>query len=54
MIDRLLIKLTQESTWRGLIALVTAFGMTIDPTRAEAIVAAGITAIGIINILKDD
>jgi hypothetical protein len=52
--DKIISKLSQESTWRGIIAIATAFGATIDPVRAGAIIAAGLTVIGFINILKKD
>lgn len=44
--------LKQESTWRGLIAISTAFGLVIEPTQVAAIVAAGLAAIGLINTFK--
>jgi len=47
-------KLSQESTWRGIIAIATACGSTIDPARANAIVAGGLTLIGLINVIKKD
>jgi hypothetical protein len=52
--DKIISKLSQESTWRGIIAIATAFGATIDPGRASAIIAAGLTIIGFVNILKKD
>lgn len=48
------LKLHQESTWRGIIALVTAFGVTLSPDQSEAIVAGGIALIGLINVFKGD
>ncbi len=50
----LLAKLTQESTWRGLIYILTAFGVTIKPELTEAIVATGLGAGGLINVVKKD
>lgn len=50
---RLIRKLQQESTWRGLIAIAAACGCAIDPARADAIVAAALTLIGFINVWKD-
>ena len=52
--EKLIAKLAQESTWRGLIAIAIAFGATIEPDRVAAIVAAGMTIIGLVNILKKD
>ena len=51
--DRLLDKLAQESTWRGIVALLMAVGVTLEPGRMDAIVAAGMTIIGIINVVKN-
>lgn len=47
-------RLGQESTWRGFITTVTAFGIIIKPELAEAIIAAGLALVGVINILKND
>jgi len=44
----------QESTWRGLVLVLTALGWTMKPELAEAIVAAGLSVVGLINILKAD
>jgi len=46
-------KLSQESTWRGIVAVLTAFGVTLDPERANAIMAVGLCIIGTINVTKD-
>jgi hypothetical protein len=46
--------LKSESTWRGLIAIATAFGVKLAPDQADSIVAAGLAAIGIINTFKKD
>lgn len=47
----LLDRLTETSTWRGLIALATAFGVTIQPDLANAIIGAGLGLIGLVNVL---
>lgn len=52
--NKLYQKLQQESTWRGLIAIAMACGSTIDPARQNAIVAGGLTLIGLINVAKND
>lgn len=46
--------LKQESTWRGIIALAMAFGITIDPSLQAAIITIGLSLIGSINIFKKD
>lgn len=47
-------RLKQESTWRGLIQLAIACGIGISPDQATAIIAAGVSIIGAINVLKKD
>jgi len=44
--------LKTESTWRGLIAIATAFGVKLAPDQAESIIAAGLATIGLINTFK--
>ena len=44
----------QESTWRGIITIVTAVGVVLKPDQIEAIVAAGLALVGLINIFKKD
>jgi hypothetical protein len=48
----LLRRLQETSTWRGIILLVTAAGIKLEPDLAEAIIALGLAAVGIINILR--
>jgi len=47
-------RLTQESTWRGIILVMTAFGVQIAPELIEAIIAVGLALVGAINIIKKD
>jgi hypothetical protein len=54
MKNLILDRLKQESTWRGLIQLVIACGVGIKPDQASAIIAAGVSVIGAINVLKKD
>jgi ribosomal protein L12E/L44/L45/RPP1/RPP2 len=44
----------ESSTWRGLVAIITAAGITLDPAQMEAIVAAGLAAIGVIGAFFPD
>lgn len=46
-------RFSQESTWRGLTGILTAFGVLIEPAKAEAIIAGGMFIIGSINFAKD-
>lgn len=45
-------RLKENSTWRGLVALLTAFGVTLSPEQTNAIVAAGLAVIGLINVFR--
>lgn len=46
-------KFSQESTWRGLIAVMTSFGVMLGPDQANAIIAVGLFLIGTINVAKN-
>ena len=48
----LLQKLSEESTWRGLIQIATAFGVMIRPELAGYIISGGLGIVGIINSIK--
>ena len=48
----LLARLTENSTWRGLIAIATAAGVMLTPEQSDAIVALGLAAIGAINVFR--
>ena len=50
----LLEKLSQESTWRGIIAVAGGFGVAFAPDQQEAIIAGVLGVVGIINIFKKD
>jgi len=47
-------KLTQPSTIRGIIALLGAFGITVQPEYHEHIIAAVLALIGIINVWRKE
>ena len=50
MIDRL----KEPSSWRGLVMLTTAFGVTMNPDLVDSIVAAGTGLAGIIGFAFKD
>lgn len=50
LIDRL----DERSTWRGLVLIATALGVTLSPEQAEAIIAAGLAAAGLIGAFAAD
>lgn len=54
MLDFILERGKEASTWRGLMALVTAVGIAVSPELGEAIVALGLAVIGILGVLTKD
>jgi len=44
----------ESSSWRGLILVVTAFGITINPEIATHIIAAGTAVAGLIGVFVPD
>jgi hypothetical protein len=45
-------RLSENSTWRGLILVGTAVGLRLEPEHQEAIVAAGLGLVGAINVFR--
>lgn len=45
-------RLSENSTWRGIILVLTAAGVQIAPDLANAIIATGLSVVGLINILR--
>jgi hypothetical protein len=43
-------RFSESSTWRGLIAILTAFGVMLSPDQVEAIIAAGLFLAGAIGV----
>jgi hypothetical protein len=46
-------KLKQNSTWRGIIALVGAVAIVIRPNDIAVIIPAILTLIGSVNVIRD-
>lgn len=47
-------RLKEPSSWRGLVMLATAFGVTLNPDLMDSIVAAGTGLAGIIGFAFKD
>ncbi len=47
-------KLTEPSTIRGIIALLGAFGITVQPEYHDHIIAAVLALIGIVNVWRKE
>lgn len=43
--------LTEPSTWRGLIWLLTALGVSLNPEQQAALIAFGMAAAGLIGVV---
>jgi hypothetical protein len=52
IVNIVLERLSENSTWRGLILVATALGLNLDPELQNAILAAGLGAIGLINVIR--
>jgi len=52
LLNTLLEKLSENSTWRGLILIATAVGVKIEPELQEAILVAGLGLVGLINVIR--
>ena len=52
-ITNIMNRIKQESTWRGIILMFTAFGVQIAPELQEAIITVGLALVGAINFLKN-
>lgn len=50
MTDKFGVGLGEASTWRGLVALLTVFGVQLAPEQTEAIVTAGVAVYGLIGV----
>ena len=47
-------RLSEPSTWRGIMMLLTAFGVTISPELQEYIISGGLALVGIIGMVTKD
>jgi hypothetical protein len=45
-------RLSENSTWRGLILLGTAVGLRLDPELQNQIIASGLALVGLINVIR--
>lgn len=54
MIRYIINRLSERSTWLGLIALLTACGATVEPALSEYIISAGVGIAGAIGVITKD
>ena len=45
-------RLSESSTWRGLVLFATGIGITVEPELATKITAVGLGIVGVVNILR--
>jgi hypothetical protein len=48
----LLNRLSENSTWRGIILLATAAGLKLAPELWDSIIAIGLSIVGLINVVR--
>ena len=54
ILDYIMDRLQEPSTWRGLVFVISAAGITLEPSKANAIAAAGMALVGAINIFRKE
>jgi uncharacterized membrane protein len=50
----LLTRMHEASTWRGIVMLISAMGITLSPEQTAAIIAAGMALVGLIGVFVPD
>lgn len=54
IIDYLVSRAKERSTWLGLISLATALGIALDAAQQDAVIAAGMAAAGLVAAFTKD
>lgn len=54
ILDYILDRLAEASTWRGIVFVISAAGITLDPTKANSIIGAAMAVVGAINICRKE
>jgi len=54
IISYLLARMSEASTWRGIVMLLTALGVTVTPEQSNAVIEGGLAATGLIGIFFAD
>lgn len=50
----LIARLSERSTWRGLVLIATALGVTLSPEQAEAVITLGLAVVGVLGAFTAD
>lgn len=54
ILNYILERAKEPSSWRGCLLLLTALGISIEPALQESILAFGLSATGLINLLRKE
>lgn len=54
ILEIILTRLSEQSTWRGIILLATAAGLRLSPEHWEAILSLGLALVAAINIFRKE
>ena len=54
MKDLILKKLSEKTTWLGVLSLVTVFGVSLTPELSESIVTAVLAIVGLVNVILNE
>ena len=52
IINLIVERLSENSTWRGIILLGTALGLRLEPELQTQIITAGLSLVGLINVIR--
>ena len=52
LLNVILERLSENSTWRGLVLVATALGVQLEPELQNHIVAGGLALVGLINVIR--
>jgi len=54
MLDFIIQRAKERSTWLGITGFLTAIGVALDPSQAEAVAAAGVAIAGLVAVFTKD
>lgn len=52
IVNIILERLSENSTWRGLLLIATAVGVKLNPELQNQIITTGLSAVGLINVIR--
>jgi len=52
IVNLILERLSENSTWRGLLLIATAVGVKLNPELQTQIITTGLSAVGLINVIR--